>query len=68
MIIKRTNPRNMTLNTSSLIGFNSITKSGKPRKLDQDFNRLGRLNTGLQLTREIRKIGTGIMNNIGGDN
>ena len=68
MIIKRTNPRNMTLNTSSLTGFNSITKSGKPRKLDQDFNRLGRLNTGLQLTREIRKIGTGIMTNIGGDN
>ena len=68
MIIKRTNPRNMTLNTSSLTGFNSITKFGKPRKLDQDFNRLGRLNTGLQLTREIRKIGTGIMNNIGGDN
>ena len=68
MIIKRTNPRNMTLNTSSLTSFNSITKSGKPRKLDQDFNRLGRLNTGLQLTREIRKIGTGIMNNIGGDN
>lgn len=66
MIIKRM-PKNMTLNTGSLTGFNSITKTGKVRRLDQDFNRLGRLNTGLQLNRELRKLRMGIMNNIGGD-
>ena len=67
MIIKRTTPKPRLLHTGALSGFNSITKTGKIRNLDQDMNRLGKLNTGLELSRETRKLSFGMLNN-GGDN
>ena len=67
MIIKRTTPKPRLIHTGSLAGFDSITKTGKIRRLDQDINRLGRLNTGLELSRETRKLNFGMLKN-GGDN